>query len=603
MKKNILLAGGLLLGAAAFAATPLPQITPEYLEIVQLVNKIPTTVEVIEVSNIKSISYTKEGEKPGYTKMVVLMKDNREKIYELDNLSMVKYSPEVNEYLSLTEDFDEHCEIIILDHYYNETDDYSKHFHVSKPGEGVHYTYNVDYGYDVEFSFIGKDTGHDYYQDKGFIFEDDYTGTGAYMKSYAFLMPEESLTLKLRTKERETYQDMSFTGEYPYILWINETLENHVLTTETHGSINVKANGTVVVKTEDGNAYNFTNPYIYNEGKNELTYNRDESGKYAFEGVVLSDNYIVGDIRNLNEDKPDNTMHYFLSKVPVKYVRAANADRDGRFIIVVATDNEGSKYYSYNYHTKSISEMKADYKSGTTLGGPAVVILTMDANPFAIKYTLAEGQDAKPVIEYASIERGTYTAKDGEGDDLFLDGFCDAEWGDKTGTYTINVNQVAFTGADGSEVVFVLDMLNKSYDMIEEDTTWNGPLSFSTSNEGGKIESTASEGATYIELKLNQDFQGNFQEGNAKITMWLGGQSFIDTTSSYSYNPKENTLTIDNLYYRIYRDGNWVELQTMEFKVDNDKKTLTLDYQYITPILAGSVYAYYTGPIVLTAGE
>ena len=579
------------------AASSMLLATPEQLTLL----KGSKTVATINVEDIDNISY--QGNKSGYTQMNVTMKDKTIKSFSLSSFNTIEYIPELDDFRAIIESYDDHCEVIVLDHYYNDSSDYANHYHKCLPGEAVHYYYTVEPGYDVEVSIIGNSTGHNYRNDRDFEFEDDYTGTGSVISSTAFLMPNEAITIKAVSTERNTYKDAPFIGLYPYGFWINEKYDNHVYSTSNSmAEVNIRSNGVFEVKSLDSNNYDFKGTFNYNVASNSFTYNAEDCKTYGLEGRIISEDFILGIVKNILVDRPENTHFYWISKKPLSFVRATGNDLDRKYIIELGNNND-KQYYFIDTPTYALHEAKATFSEGTTLSDKCIAILEYDARPYAIKYTL-QSKTSKPVIEYAGDERGLYNEQDHmNGDQLWLDGFKNGKYGDIEGSYTISGIEVTFTPDNGSEnIIFHINSSTKLYTRIENNSGWNGPLRFSTNFTGGKIDAfnQYNSGESIMEIWLDHNYSGSVEEGKAKFTMKAGGASMIDSTVPYVYNSSTNTITLNCSY--VYFGNDWIEDEALVLKVSNDKRSLTLDYAYISTFAAKG-YAWIVGANTVLAAE
>ena len=587
--KNILLA---LL--ALVAASTIVYAASEKITIYRGANALNS----YNVSEISNISYS--GDSNGVDRININFKNGTSTTYNLDRITSIEYTPEVDDYVAIYEEFDEHCEIIVLDNYYNDSpDDYSKHYHKCAPGLGVHYVYTVESGYDIEISIIGQRTGHNYREDDGFEFEDDYTGTGFAQAATAFLMPNEPVAIKGVTTERNLYPNESFIGKYDYGFWINETLDNHVLsTTNPMMKVELIKNGVFQVSSTDKNQFDFKGTFTYDAASKSFSYNRDDCKKYGINGRILSDDMILITVRDILEDKPDNTNFYWLSRKPINFVRATGNQRDGNYILEIGSGNS-KEYYLYNTHTYSLLKATAEFSRGTTLGGICTAILSYNEAPYAISYTL-NSATGNPTILYANDERGSYNGSEGT---LWLDGFGGAQFGSTQGSYTINGIEVTFTPNNGgSKVVFHINKNAKTYEKIVNNTGWNGPEHYSTRFSGGQVATTYNNiDNSVFELWLNHDWSGNSATGKAKLVMRVDGNSLADQTVEYVYNASNNTITLS---YEIayYSAAGWVIEDQLVLKVSNDKRTLTFDYGYLSTY-ATTGYAWFVGSGTVLAAE
>lgn len=478
-------------------------------------------------------------------------------------------------FLAITEKYDDHCEVIVLDNFYGDVQDYEHHYHQTLVGNIVHYYTTVEIGYDAELAILGDRSGHNYFKDFGFVFQDDYTGTGAIMESFAFLMPGEPVTLELRSKERDIYAGEAFVGTYGNGLWINEQIDNHVMTTSTSMlSADIRGNGVFAVTSTDANRYDFTGTYTYDAAAKQFSYNAEDCKKYGLKGQFLSEDYLFATVYNILEDKPDNTHLYLISRKEVRFVRATGDQQDKRYFIEV--DNDGKKDWWCVYKPMyAIYPVKADFSRGTSLGGVSTAVLTFDASPYAAKYTL-DNAGGKPVIEYASSERGTYT---GAGEDLILDGFGGAFYGKTAGTYVLAGVELTFTpNAGGDELVFYINQAAKTYETASGSGEWTGPLRYSTGFEGGR--SNGQGGDPYVEVWLDHNFSGNEEKGKAKLVMRVGNNSLADNTVDYTYNASDNTIILS--YWYVYYGSDWVEDDALTLKVSPDKQSLTFVQNYVS---------------------
>lgn len=553
-------------------------------------------IKSFEVADISNITYS--GQDGLYNTMNVKLNNGTTESFNLDDFTHFFYDLDARN--TLVEEFDDHSTVLIINHYYNNSSDYADHYHMAKPDERVDYYWTVDLGYDVEVSIIGANSGTDYRKIPGFEYiADDWEDMSfsTYPNQiYSFLMPNEPIIIKSVATEHIYYENKAFIGEYNYGFWIDETIENHMFaTSNSMFTANIKANGVFEVTSSDSNNYNFTGTFSYNEESNSIAYETEGCKKYALSAKFLSDDLLIGTVKNLAVDMPENTHYYFASKKPISFVRATGSDRDGQYVIEL-NDNGRKSYYFFNSRRGLLYDAHVESMTGTTLGQPTVAILTYDVEPYALKYTL-NSTGSKPVILYAGSERGTYTASGNP--TLTLDGFGEAKYGNNNGTYTINGAQVVFTPTSGNQVKFIINTTTKTYQVVA-DTSWNGPLHFSTRNSGGNVPGTQPAGANaYVELWLDHDYSGNVVDGKCKLTMRINNDVLADSTCDYTYNPNDNTIIV-SYYYTYYTDAGWVEDGSLKFKVNANKRTLTLDYGTLST-WGYDRYTWFTGPIVLTA--
>ena len=547
----------------------------------------------INLDAIQSISYSGEGE--GYDKMNVLFKDRTFASFNMNQFTRMELG-EVGALYSITEEYDDHCEVIVLDHYYNEGTEYADHYHQSVAGVPVHYYYTVEVGYDAEISIIGDKSGYNYRTDPNFEFEDDYTGTGSIIKSVAFIMPKEPITVKGVSIEHDYYVGKEFIGTYPYGFWINESIENHTLaTSDPMMSVELRASGAFYVTSSDSNNYDFKGAFTYDEKTNSFNYIPENCKTYGLEGKIISEDFVLGTVKNIVVDMPENTHFYWLSKKPVNFVRATGETRDACYILEVGSGSN-KDYYYLNTHTRTLSEAKAEFSRGSTLGDVSTAILTVEKDPYAIKYTL-DKKGGKPTVEYARSERGSYTGSD---DVLWLDGFGEAKFGSVAGTYTISGILVTFVPKSGETMMFYIDESSKTYEKVLNNESWNGPLFFSTANAGGSLNSTAGDSGV-VEIWLNHNFSGQEEEGSARLTMRVGSASLADNTVPYTYNASNNTITLSFDY--VYYGADWVESNSLVLKVSEDKQSLTFEQGYVSTFgYKGNTWILGDGT-VMTAGE
>lgn len=362
----------------------------------------------------------------------------------------------------------------------------------------------------------------------------------------------------------------------------------------------MRANGVFEVVSKDVNNYNFRGTFTYNQASNSFSYNSEDCKTYGLEGNIISDDFILGRVRNIINDKSENTHFYWMSRKAVKFVRATGDKQDRKYIIELG-DNKDVKYYIIDVPTYSLKEVKADFTLGNTLADRCNAILEYDAYPYAIKYTL-ENKTGKPVIEYAGDERGTYTSQNNE--NLWLDGFNRGKFGNIEGSYKISGIEVTFTPDNGTEnIIFHINTTGKTFTKIENQSAWSGPQRFSTNFAGGKIDAfnNYNNGESIMEIWLDHNYVGNYEEGKAKFTMKAGGASLYDSTVSYVYSSDNNTITL-TCDYVYYGNTGWVKDTSLVFKVGNDKKTLTLDYGYIS-IEAAKGFAWIVGTNTVLAAE
>lgn len=501
-----------------------------------------------------------------------------------------------NEYFVIERDYDDHCQVIMLDciNHQGTPEEFC-----SQVTDGlVHFLYKWDIGYEVDCKVLGKTTGTDYSSD---IFWSLATDNNLYQDCWAFRMPDEPVVIKASSKELGIYAGYDFTGEYK-AYWMT-LAENRIFTSDAPTmNLDLRESSAYIVTSTDENAYDFSGLYTVTDGK--ITYDPENvRGNHALSGKVIEDGFafiIVDDIIN---NKADNRRYYLAGKEDFRFTCATDTEYATRFLL--ETEANGQKnHYFVEISTNSLSVVTADFQNGSSISESSVAIISKDGKPY-LRYSYQNG--SAPEFQYCGNEAGTYSSMSGSS--LVLDGFNTATYNGVPGTYTIKANIVTFTDGSGSETSFNIDTNTNTFTEIKPVSELKLDSAYSTDIAWIGVETYVTQ-TGYVRIVFDSDYSGNnFKEGYASIRIWfydMGREKeMIGSCEPYFIDEDARTVTISNVYQGTGTSWSTTEKDVV-LKISEDCKTLTFVDPYIYSTSSPNTYCYggqYTQLVSETPGS
>ena len=491
------------------------------------------------------------------------------------------------EYHVIEREWDEHCVISMLDCINHQGT--AEEFCSQKVDGIVHFLYKCDLGYDVTCTVTGLKSGTDY---SGDVFWSLAAENHLYQDCWAFYMPNEPVLIKAVSTERSTYEGAQFVGNYKGY-WI--TLGDNKIYSSAQPTMDLELRKTSAyfVTSTDVNAYDFAGIYSVTDGQIAADREADKVGDYALRGNVLEDDYAFAIIDYLLVDNVDNRKFYLAGKNDFSFVCAADYS-ENRYLL--EADNAGQKsWFFVERDNQSIKKAEVTFISGSSLGETCEAMVTVEGGiafnqTTEFKYTYESG--SAPVFTYVGKEAGTYTSDKGE--TLELDGFGYATYNDTKGTYTIEAGLVTFTDAAGNETKFNVNMNEKTFTVIVENTGLELDPRYSTTTAWIHVDGKDSEtGKVVIAFDMNYGATAA-KEGYAfiQITYMDAGKEkeMIGTSQPYFIDAEARTVTISNV---LQGNGGWgTTRKDIVLNISEDCKTLTFVEAYIFSTSSPNILCY-----------
>lgn len=481
-----------------------------------------------------------------------------------------------DEYHVIYREWDDHCVISMLDCINNQgTPD---EFCSQKEGGIVHFIYKCDLGYEVTCSVTGLTTGKDY---TGDLFWSLASESHLYQDSWAFNMPDEPVVITAVSTENSAYEGAAFVGTYKGY-WV--TLGDNKIYSSSQPTMDLEllSSSAYFVRSTDENAYDFAG--IYSENNGQITADREAEkiGDYALRGQILENGYAFAIIDDLLVDNVDNRRFYLTGKNGFSFVCAADYS-DNRYLLEA---NQGGQktWYFVERDNQSIKKADLTFVSGSSIGETCEAMVTVEGGiefnrteTFQYTYHYADA----PVFTYIGKEAGTYSSDKGE--TLVLDGFGHGIYNGTEGTYTIEATLVTFTAADGTETKFNLNINEKTFTVIVENTGLELDPRYSTTTAWIHVD-----GKDYETGKIIIVFDANYnattvKEGYAfiQITYMDAGKEkeMIGASQPYFIDAEARTVTISDV---LQGNGGWgTTKKDIVLDISEDCKTLTFADAYI----------------------
>lgn len=491
------------------------------------------------------------------------------------------------EYHVIDREWDDNCVIYMLDciNHQGTPEEFC-----SQKYEGiVHFIYKWDLGYDVECTVTGQKTGKDYTAD---VFWSLASENHLYQDCWAFYMPNEPVLIKAVSTENTIYEDAAFVGNYSGY-WITFG-ENRIFTSSQPSmNIELRMSSAYFVTSTDENAYDFSGLYSVND--NVIAGDRETSrGDFALRGQLLEGDFAFAIIDNLLFDNVDHRRFYLTGKNGFSFVSATDNSNGGRFLL--EADQNGQKtWYFIERDNQSIKKAEVTFISGTSLGETCVAMVDVVGGiefnrTDRFKYAYENG--GAPVFTYSGKEVGTYTSSKGE--TLELDGFGYATYNGAEGTYTIEAGLVTYTDSEGNVTKFNINMNDKTFVTIVENTGLTLDPRYSTTTAWISVEGNASE-TGMVTIVFDANYGATVvKEGYAFIQinyMEMGREKeMIGASSPYYIDAEARTVTISNV---LQGTGGWgTTKKDIVLNISEDGKTLTFVEQAIYSTSSPYIFCY-----------
>ena len=491
------------------------------------------------------------------------------------------------EYHVIDREWDENCVIYMLDCINHQGT--PEEFCSQKPEGIVHFIYHWDLGYDVTCTVTGQKTGKDYTRD---VFWSLAADNHLYQDCWAFYMPNEPVLIKAVSSEKSVYDGASFLGNYSGY-WVTFGENNIYTSTQPSMNIELCGNSSYFVTSTDENAYDFSGLYAVND--NAIVGDRETSrGDFALRGQILEGDFAFAIIDNLLHDNVDNRRFYLTAKNGFDFVSATDKSNGGRFLL--EADQNGQKtWYFIERDNQSIKKAEVTFISGNSLGetceAMVEVIGGIEFNRTdRFKYSYENG--SVPVFTYSGKEVGTYTSDKGE--TLELDGFGYATYNGVAGTYTIEAGLVTFTDAEGTQTKFNINMNDKTFVVIAENTGLVLDPRYSTTTAWISVDGQQSEtGMITVAFDANYGATAT-KEGYAFIQinyMETGKvKEMIGASCPYYTDEANRTVTISNV---LQGNGGWgTTKKDIVLNISEDGKTLTFVDEAIFSTVSPYIFCY-----------
>ncbi|WP_290540320.1 hypothetical protein [Alistipes sp.] len=456
----------------------------------------------------------------------------------------------------------------------------------------VKFMWSADLGYDGQLKITGQTTGADI----EYMYRTDDPDMG---KCWFCVMPDEPILIETSAVEKTDYVGKQFVGAYKgFQLTASES--QVIRGSSSEFTMELKSNTSYFVKSTDANHFDFDGCYRFDDAKNFFEYLIEFSDNgYGEKDFGASGNWFAnGDafvyINDLIDDKPEKVKYYFTSTADFEFVSAASDSYGSRYLVEL--DKAGTKsWYYIERATRAAQQVELDFKKGTSIGEDSEAIVS-DKTAALFRYSYDSAKKT-PVFTPRGKEAGTYKPASGSGPELTLDGFGEAVYGEKEGTYTLRGTVVTFvSGADRSE--FAIDLQKLTYSMVSSGG-WEGPKEFSVSldTESGIAIFNNKPTRGSVMVRLDSDFRGNEKKGYAKFKAtvydsdWFQDKNVTDESRVYTYDPTSRILLISQVLVGT-ADGRGTVRTDLRLRVSEDQKTLTFEEDTLLRAISGGDRTY-----------
>ena len=507
-----------------------------------------------------------------------------DKTVNLTECEKIVYSPATGlEPFAIDIVADEHCTVTMLDCVNNDgIIDPTKpnDWHGAESDYLCHFIYAPEYGYEMTVDIVGTYTGKVYTDDPGFVFfvaAEDYA---KWTDCWGFRMPNEPIELVGTSTELTTYVGRDFVGMYSGYQIGKEP--RVAAPADATLELDLRANGSYVVKSTDGNAYDFDYMYSYDEDSDMALHTEIVQPKWdlttVFYGATekfLGDDFAYVSVKNYTTGKPEDTRYYLVAKAPFSFISAASEYGIKYLVEAKAGDGTVKNLYVDNYGS-SAHLADFDFKKGEHINEACEVIVSYDGET-RLKYVYNGTDDPEFIAK--GLEAGTYkSADDAEGEELVLDGFGGAVIGSVTDTYVIESGIVTL---EAGMRTFLIDTENMTYTEQMGNDEWTGPVEFLIENAHGAYGNNENDRCT-ASIVFNKDLTGADKEGYValKIDLWdtsmFTTRNMISACPKYNYNKENSTIILSGVLVGTGNGFNTVK-RNLVLRVSDDLKSVWFD--------------------------
>lgn len=478
---------------------------------------------------------------------------------------------------------DDHCTVTMLDCMNNDgIIDPTKpnDWHGAESDYLCHFIYAPEYGYEMTVDIVGAYTGKVYTENPGFVFfvaAEDYA---KWTDCWGFLMPNEPVTLVGRSTELTTYVGHDFIGLYNGYQICKEPRVS--APTETTLELELRANGSYVVKSTDDNAYDFHYMYSYDTEAGMARHIEIDKPKWdlstVFYGATekfLGDDFAYIDVTNYSTGKPEDTRFYLAAKAPFSFISAAS-EYGNQYVVEAKSENGTVKNLYINNYGASVRIADFDFKKGEHINEDCEVIVSYDGET-RLKY-IYNGVDVPEFIA-KGLEAGTYvSANDIESEELVLDGFGGAVIGGVPDTYVIESGIVTL---EAGTRTFMIDTEQMTYTEQLRNDEWTGPVEFIIENANGAYNNNESDRCV-ASIVFDKDLNGEDKKGYValKIDLWdasmLAMRDMIRACPKYNYDKENSTIILSGVLVGTGSGFNTVK-RNLVLRVSDDIKSIWFD--------------------------
>jgi len=545
-------------------------------------NKAGEFFSILE-SDLVSIAYIQADEnnpESGFDKVKITTADG-ERLLNMADYSKIVYSPATGlEPFAIEVRNDAHSTVTMLDCVNNDgiiDPDKPHDWHGAESDYLGHLIYKPEYGYDMTVEISGQWTGKVYTEDRNFLFfvaAEDYA---KWTDSWGFMMPNEPIFIDGKSTELTTYAGRDFVGEYKgFEIRKSPTLYT---TTNTEMSLDLRANGSYVVKSTDANAFDFHYMYIYDDNNDAISHVRVEQPKwdyshyYGASGPFLGDGFIYLAVNDYTSNDANDRRFYLAAKD--KFTQTCAVGESAKEHLIEAVTEGGKVKYVYvnNYGAVArVAEMS--FIKGSRIGENCEAIISYDGET-RLKFYNDGNSNARFVPK--GLEAGTYQPNDGIGvDALELDGFGGATIGGVSHTYVVESGVVTLENGR----VFNIDRSDNTYKEVFSNDEWTGPVEFSIENGKGAYRNVENN-KCHATVMFNQDLNGNDRLGYLalKIDTWDSGygttRNLISANPKYIYDKEKGTVTLSGILVGNAEGGS--HYRNIVLKVADDLRSIWFD--------------------------
>ncbi|MBQ2122140.1 MAG: hypothetical protein II199_06545 [Bacteroidaceae bacterium] len=549
-------------------------------------------IQSFMVDDINKFTYLKDDPASDvYTTLHIELVTGATYDFSMAEIASIMYQGVSSDYLEIKCESDPHAPIVMLDCINNDHlmgADKPLNWTGDKPNGKPHFDVRPEPGYVHELEIVGQLTGNVYSDIEGFVFLDVKENNLLGIDAWAFYMPNEPVVIRSTSMELNTYLGCDFLGKYTGYEY---TAANGLIDRDNIPplSMELKANGTCHIKSDDAMKYNFVDVFEYKQGSNGFTHyvepkEDDEEGAdlelrdqptYGVNGTFLVNDYIVISIHDYNQDRHENTRIYVTGKKPFTYIGAFRTGDAYKGLLEMKDQDTGELTHVWMDNYGYISKVATlTFKKGTSIGETSEAMISVDGQTIA-KYTYVSGNE-EPTITMQGKEAGYYLPKGSEAGSIYFDGFGTVEIDGKEYSYVME-SGVATVDYNGQQRVFILDMNAMTYTEQVVDK-WEGPSKYINEKVLGCFEGGSEVAKQKVYLYMDQNLMGKEKPGYAALDIQIYGDtkyySAVADCQKYIYNASDNTITLTTVLAGTGHRG--TNRMTFVFQLSADKKTAWL---------------------------